>query len=338
MSKTSLPRDLYSVLEISPNASIEVINASYTALKEKTNDPKFLQTLEDTYKILSDETDRDKYNKERFSLDEKKIVGSFRIISKIAEGGYGKTYLGEHILSGMPVCIKHCKKLDAQYQQIMIEEWNAVCNLAHYELPGMRDLVKLPDGTLALVMAYIPGLTLAQLVEKHGRLDPEDVAWIAERILNACRYIHHHGVIHGDIKPQNIIIREENHTIALIDFGLALVKPSAATRSKGHTDYYAPPEQMQGLVLVPESDLYSLGMTMIFALTGKIKCVENRELPVDTPKPLREFIKRLVRQDVTVRPKWDDENLCASIQKVRMEAFGRVESRMKPIGKPDPKA
>lgn len=335
--------DLYSVLEVVPNASNPIIEAAYKTLLNTNPSKKLLEEIEQAYFVLSDATRRKRYDESVYSLDRQKIVGSFRVLSLLAEGGYAKVFLGEHILSGKKVCIKHCKKLSPEYQRILIEEWNTVCDLAHYEIPVMRDLVRLEDGTLALVMSYIPGKTLEQWVQELGRLDAEDVAWIAERALNACRYLHTHGVIHGDIKPQNIIIREENHTVVLIDYGLALAKPIATTRSKGYTDVYAPPEQEKGMTLVPESDFYSLGMTMIFALSGKIAGVERREVPTDTPLPLRNFIRRLIKREVADRPRWEEkdrnigENLCASIQKVRMESFGRIESRMKLIGKPYPK-
>lgn len=327
-------KDLYSLLELAPNATSEVIEAAYKALASSGRHNK--TKLDEAFHILSNADRKKKYDEERFSLEKHKTVGSYRILSPLAEGGYGKTYLGEHVLTGKKVCIKHCKRLDPQYQQIMIEEWNTLCDLAHYEICVMRDLVKLADGTIALIMSYVPGPTLEQLVQKHKKLDPEDVAWIGQRILNACRYIHSHGVVHGDIKPQNVIIREENHTVVLIDFGLSLVKPDSSTKSKGHTDYFAPPEQEKGLVLVPESDFYSVGATMIFALSGNMKCVERREVPADIPAPLCEFISRLTRKDVLARPRWENENLCDTIIRVRQLSFGRAESRMKPIGKPDP--
>lgn len=321
-----MPKDFYGILQVSKSASQEVIKAAYDVSSKSVE-------IEQAYSVLSDAEKKKEYDKAN------KTIGNYRIISLLATGGYAKTYIGEHILTGKRVCIKHCKKLAPEYQKILIEEWNTLCDLAHYELPGMRDLVALDDGTLALVMQYIPGLTLQQLVEKHGRLDAEDAAWICERLFNALKYLHHHGVIHGDIKPQNVIVREENHTIVLIDFGLALVKPGSSTVAKGHTDIYAPPEQVARKTLVPESDFYSLGMTMIYALSGKLKCVEGKELPADVPEAFRKFIGRLVKKEVAARPRWKTviggvptgEDLCETIKQVRMQAFRRTESRMKQI-------
>jgi serine/threonine protein kinase len=79
-------------------------------------------------------------------------------------------------------------------------------DLRHYSIPAARDLIQLDDSTMALVMSYIPGPTLAQVIEKSGRMDAEHVAWISQRILNALMYMHERGIVHGDLKPQNIII------------------------------------------------------------------------------------------------------------------------------------
>jgi serine/threonine-protein kinase len=180
-------------------------------------------------------------------------------------------------------------------------------------------------------MSFIPGPTLAQIVEKHGRLDAEHVAWISQRILNVLVYLHVHGVIHGDLKPQNVIVQPDTHTVVLVDFGLSSVKPTRGTKSKGFTDVFAPPEQLSGGTLIPESDIYSLGMTMLHALCGgDLDRVKDLEVPSDVPEPLCRFIKRLVAEDPLARPK-DAGELFAEIQTVREKAFGRSQSGMKPL-------
>jgi serine/threonine protein kinase len=259
------------------------------------------------------------------------VIGNYRVIEKIAEGSIGTTYKGEHVTLGMPVCIKHCNKIAPEYEEILINETRAMWDLRHYAMPAVRDLVRVKDGSLALVMSYIPGPTLQKLIEKVGALDPEHVAWIAERILNALMYLHYHGVPHGDNNPKNIILQLKTHGVVIVDFGLAQIKPTFDDKSRGYTPLYAPPEQIAGLTLLPESDLYSLGMTMIFALSGGIEAVKRKEVPTNTPEPLARFIRRLIVRDVSHRPKWDDEDLCDTIQAIRVEAFGRHHSGMKPL-------
>jgi serine/threonine protein kinase len=180
-------------------------------------------------------------------------------------------------------------------------------------------------------MSYIPGLTLQQIVEKSGALDAEHVAWITERVLNALSYIHRHGVVHGDLKPQNIIVQPEKHMAVLVDFGLSAVKPSHDSEAKGYTPYYAPPEEIAGKPILPESDYYSLGMTMIYALAGNTDMVEQKRVPAAVPDELCAFIKRMIARDVNNRPQYNKEDLTDVIVDLRRKVFGRARSNMKPI-------
>ena len=329
-------KDLYGLLEVSPRARKEVIDAAFRVLMttyhpdKKGGDEEVAKALNAAHAVLTDKADRAAYDRRREALGGK-IIGGIRIVDMIAEGGFGTTYRGEHLLTGEPVCVKHCSRVSPQDEQVLIQEAKAVWNLRHFALPVMHDLLKLDDGSLALVMSYIPGPTLEQVVKKAGRLDAEHVAWIAERVLNVLMYLHYHGVVHGDLKPQNIIVQPESHSVVLVDFGLAMVKPAAGADSKGYTPYFAPPEEIKGLTLVPESDLYSLGMTMIYALGGGVELVKRIEVPQDTPDPLCEFIRRLIARNVLSRPNWEKENVWETIQAVRKKAFGRAQSGMKAI-------
>jgi serine/threonine protein kinase len=328
--------NLYKLLEVDPNARPEVIQAAYRALM-KIYDPSkpggnnaIAQALNMGYDTLSDPGKRAQYDGRREDNFEGKIIGQYRIFERIAEGGFGYTYKGEHILLKEPVCIKHCSKLDLAANQILLEETKALWDLRHFALPTMRDLLELEDGRLALVMSYIPGETLetrVQGLDKEGkRMKAEEVAWIADRSLNALMYLHYHGVIHGDIKPPNIIMQLDNHMIVLVDFGLALVMPTENSTNKGYQEHYSSPEQISGSTLIPESDLYSLGMTMIYALSGSHEHVMAKEVPANVPEPLCKFIKRLIVRNPLSRPNWDKEDLCDTIRKVRLEAFGREHS------------
>jgi len=170
--------------------------------------------------------------------------------------------------------------------------------------------------------------TLEQIVKKAGKLDPENVCWIVERSVNALKYIHYHGVVHGDVKPQNIIIQPESHNIVLVDYGLSIIRPSSGSGAIGYTPYFASPEQERGDTLLPESDFYSLGMTMIYALGGDIA---TKRVPSNVPDPVCSLIKNLIKYDVSGRPNWESEDLVDTIQTVRKKAFGRTNSGMKPI-------
>ncbi len=329
--KTGNPKiDHYSVLEVSPRASEPVIRAAHESLiVVHGSDKSRLARIKRSYEILSDSARRAEYDKDDDGAG--KVIGDYRIVEFIAEGGFGRTYKAEHILTGEMVCIKQCTRISPQDEAILIAEAKAMWDLRHYSIPALRNVIRLSDGSLALVMSFVPGLTLEKIVDKIGCIDTENTCWIVERILNALMYIHYQGVVHGDIKPQNIIIQPDTHTVVLVDFGLALVKPSGKSDNKGYTKYFASPEAERGETIIPESDFYSLGMTMIYALSGDVEYVAKKNVPDSVPDPLCDFIKKLIVRDVLSRPNWEKEDLCQSIQAVRTKVFGRARSNMKPI-------
>src|SRR3989338_8358848 len=328
--------DLYALLEVSPFASSEVLRATHKALMMKYHpdgngaDEKRAQSVDQAYRILSNDRERARFAqklKDRTGI----TVGPYVIRKLIAEGGFGRTYIGEHTITKLPVCVKDCSAIEPEFDDVLVQEAKAMWDLRHFSIPAVRDILHLENGRLALIMSHIQGKTLEQIVEKAGRLDSEHVAWITERMLNALMYLHHHGVIHGDVKPQNVIIQPESHTVVLVDFGLSVVKQTSHMASKGFTPHYAPPEEVAGQPLLPESDFYSLGMTMIYALSGDHDHVARGNVPKGVPEELCGFIKRLIVRDLLGRPQWQEENLFEEIQKLRVKVFGRSRSGMKKI-------
>ncbi len=322
--------DLYQVLQVSPRAPQEVIDAAHRALlklygpRAAGDNESYARTVNEAYDILSKE--RRKYD--NYCRSPATTIGPYRVMHKVAEGGFGTTYKAEHLLLREYSCLKHCSEISPAAEEILKQETKAIWNLRHYGLPIMRDLLKLDDGSYTLAMSWIEGPTLQQAVEKHGRLDPENVAWITERVLNTLSYLHHHGVIHGDIKPQNIIVQENTHIVVLVDFGLSVVKPSASSISKGYTDLFSPPEQVGGTTLVPGSDFYSLGMTMLYALGGSFDAVARKDVPASLPDPMCNFIRQLIVRNVLERPMHADK-LFEDFERIRLESFGRAHSNMK---------
>lgn len=329
--------DPYRTLEIDKRASDLVIKAAYHALigkhhPDKGGSEKIAKQVNEAYQILSDDDKRREYDREH-SATTGTVIGNYKILEEIAEGGFGITYKGEHTMTKDLVCIKHCSQVSAAHDAVLIQETKAIWDLRHYAMPVMRDLARLDDGSLALVMSYIPGPTLEKIVDKVGKMDPETVAWITDRILNALLYLHHHGVIHGDIKPQNIIIQPESHSVVLVDFGLAMVKPTAKAKSIGYTEVFAPPEQVEAvkknkaLPLLPSSDYYSLGMLMTYALNGG-KDMEKKRVPASVPDPMVNFIASITRKNILERPQ---DDLFDEFVKVRQASFGRTRSGMRNI-------
>ncbi len=331
--------DPYSTLEVHPRASLDVIQAAYRALAKKThpdikggagsNDA--ITRLNAAYAMVHDPDTRKTYDDSRGPKDGT-LIGDYLVQELIAEGGFGKTYKGEQVILKEAVCIKHCSTVSAAHDAILIQEAKAIWDLRHHALPAMRGMYRLEDDSLALVMSYVPGLTLEQTCEKSGKLDAETTAWIAERILNALLYLHMHGVVHGDIKPQNVIIQPDIHAVVLVDFGLAMVKPTSSAKSQGYTPYFASPEQKDGKAMLPASDYYSLGMLMIYAMGG-LDHVKRLEVPDSVPDEICDFIRSMILRDPLARPPHgpDDNNPFVRIQGIREKVFGRRRSGMKPI-------
>jgi len=333
-AKNADPKNYYGLLEVSPRARASIINSAYRTLAKETHpdspggDLARFRAITAAYDVLSNADKRAEYDT-GLRPGVGTVIGNYEVESVIAEGGFGTTYKGRHVITEEPVCIKHCSEVSVMHDAVLIAEAKSIWDMCHYALPAMRDMQRLEDNSLALIMSYIPGPTLEQVVEKAGKLEPEDVAWITDRILNVLLYLHHHGIVHGDLKPQNVIVQPDQHSLVLVDFGLTLVKPTSSTKSMGYTPYFAPPEQIDGNTLLPASDFYSLGMIMIYTLSGgDMKAVEKLKVPTTAPDALCSFIKRLIVKDVLARPQGD---LWEEFREVRKKAFGRDRSGMKPI-------
>lgn len=326
-------KNYYRILEVSPRAGLDVIQAAWKTLSRRAGQgSKEQMLLNEAFGVLSDDSKRAAYDLSlRPPEGQEHYIGNYRILGKIAEGAMGATYRAEHNLCKELVCIKRALYLSPLDEEIMLEEAKALWNLRHWALPAVRDVLRLEDESIAIVMSYIPGRNLQKHVEEKGPVKPEDVSWMAERILNALGYLRDNGTVHGDVKPANIIPVFETHQASLVDFGLSLVKPGRNTANKGYTRLFASPEQLAGRPILPESDLYSLALTMIYALGGD---PAGATIPRHVPTPLRDFIERLLVRDVRNRPRWgsppDGENLCTTLSDVRLAAFGRRGYRETP--------
>ncbi|MDO8599006.1 MAG: protein kinase [bacterium] len=326
--------DCYGLLEVSPQARPEVIRAAHRALMaihhpDRGGDGEVAKRLNAAYEVLSDSGTRREYDRTRTTL-QGTILGAYRVLERIAEGAIGVTYKGEHVLTGLPVCIKHCAWVDAAANEVLLAEAKLMWDLRHFAIPLIRDVTRDAEGRVALVMSYIPGPTVAQLVEKHRRLDVQHVTWIAQRVLNALMYLHDCGVVHGDLKPQNIIVQPEDFIVSVVDYGLAMVKPTAASTSTGYSAFFSPPEQLTPGPLVPASDFYALGMTMVHMLAG-MRGVERKEVPADVPDAICAFVQKLIVHDV-LRRQFAAKQLADELMEIRVQCFGRdAVWKMKPL-------
>ncbi|QEL20991.1 serine/threonine-protein kinase [Limnoglobus roseus] len=221
-------------------------------------------------------------------------LGQYRLRRKLGQGGMGEVYLAEHALLKRPCAVKriHAKYLHNSEQVKRFErEVQITAQLRHPNTVVIFDHGRADDGTFYYVMEYLAGLSLEEIVNRHGSLPPERVVHLMRQVCGALREAHNMGLVHRDIKPSNIVVLPDGspHDQAkLVDFGLVQSltpddDPEARITRDGlivGTPEYMSPEQAQGMTLDERSDLYSLGSVMYFLLTGREAF--HRENPVKT--------------------------------------------------------
>ena len=203
-----------------------------------------------------------------------KRVGSYEFEEMLGQGGMGKVWKGRHTLLDEPIVIKELIINEPEnVEQFKYEAKILYRNIRHPSFPTVKDYFEY-GGHYFLVMDLIPGISMQKLIESHSSLDFDTVCWIADRILAGLVYIHRYGVVHRDIKPSNILLDLTDHRAVLVDFGIAksprIAPKTQKVSKKFFTPHMASPEQYAGAPTTPLSDIYSLGATMYYALTGHL--------------------------------------------------------------------
>jgi serine/threonine protein kinase len=208
--------------------------------------------------------------------------GRYRLRSKLGQGGMGSVYLAEDtLLPGRLVAVKENADSSADAQAQFKREALLLARLRHPNLPQVMDYFIEADGKQYLVMDYVPGDNLLELMRKRqGPLPAAEALAIVEQVMQALAYMHTwrdpdsgrtRPIIHRDIKPANIKRTPEGRVV-LVDFGIAKVDSGTMTgtavSAKALTPGYAPLEQYGGGTDA-RSDIYSLGATLYALLTGK---------------------------------------------------------------------
>ncbi len=250
-----------------------------------------------------------------------KLLEEYDVLKQISEGGFGRIFQAKHVELDELACIKQNITANPENVEMLRTEAKILWKLDEcHSIPGVKGFYRIDEGNALLVMSYIDGKTIDSIVANNSRLHPEDVAWITERLLGALYYAHSSGIVHSDVKPQNVIVEPRKRDIKLIDWGLSVYRPTSRTVPIGSTPAYAAPELMQGKPPIPETDLYGAGIVMLYALGGN---VHTRSFPRDTPQQLVEFGTSLLRYDPKDRPNWDKVNLIEKLSDIRQEVFGR---------------
>jgi len=235
-------------------------------------------------------------------------IGKYRIIAPLGSGGFGTVYLAEDTWIDKKVALKVPHRQNLDFGELLREP-RLLASLSHPNVVAILTAEK-QDNVFFIVMEYVPGDTLEQIIEREGALDLPRVLDYSCQICNAMDHAHRHGVLHRDLRPGNVLITEQG-IAKVADFGTSRFLEIAAhgTTVIGSPPYMAP-EQFQGKAVFA-SDIYSLGVTMYQMLTGT--------LPYDTPGP--GDMDRLVRGELTTPPRARNAKIPKGISDIVMKAM-----------------
>jgi serine/threonine-protein kinase len=227
-----------------------------------------------------------------------RVLGNrYEIHRRLARGGMAQVYLARDRMLDRPVAVKELVPefaTDPSFVERFRREAQAAANLAHPNIVGVYDWGT-QDGTYFIVMEYIDGPSLSQVIRRDGPLHPHRSAELTAEVAAALGFAHSRGVVHRDVKPGNVLLTGSGQA-KVTDFGIAraLSAPDDDLTQAGSvmgTATYFSPEQAQGLPVDPRSDLYSLGVVFYEMVTGRTPFTGDTPLAIaykhvqDPPPP-----------------------------------------------------
>jgi serine/threonine protein kinase len=206
------------------------------------------------------------------------VIGNYRVIEFLGEGGMGTVFVAEHVALGRRYALKALRKRvierDETAAQRFLREARTAARVHHPNIVDVFDFGHLPDGRPYFVMELLEGESLADRVER-GPLPPGEVVAIARQLGDALAAAHDRGVIHADVTPSNVLVvqaGDEKLHVKLVDFGLAELAGEGLRDENPEfvlgTPAYISPEQLRGLAPTDRSDQYGLGAVLFELLTG----------------------------------------------------------------------
>ena len=202
-------------------------------------------------------------------------IGKYKIARLIGEGGMASVYEAEHEMLGTKVAIKVLNPIlsaNAQIKERFRNEAKLMASLDHPNITKVIDFDEQPQ-QLSIVMEYLNGEDLKQKIKRNCPLSEKEITDVFSQTLSAFQYAHEKGIVHRDIKPSNIFILPNNH-VKILDFGIAKLfgqgNEMTQTGTQMGTPIYMSPEQVKAEKSIDHrSDIYSLGVTLFFAINGK---------------------------------------------------------------------
>lgn len=248
----------------------------------------------------------------------KRLDGRYEIMEVIGVGGMAVVYKAFDNIDHRIVAVKILKQeylANEDFKRRFRNESKAIAVLSHPNIVKVYD-VSFGDAIQYIVMEYIEGITLKEYITQQGVVNPREAIYFITQILRALNHAHDKGIVHRDIKPQNILLISDG-TIKVTDFGIARMSENATrTMTDGAIGsvHYISPEQAKGSITDSRTDLYSAGVILYEMLTGKLPFqsdnavsvalmqlqndpVKPREINPSIPKGLEEIVIRAMQKN-----------------------------------------
>ncbi len=246
-------------------------------------------------------------------LTGKVFSGRYEIMDRIGIGGMAEVYRAQDNVLGRRVAVKVMLPhyaADSEFTQRFRQEAAAAANLQSPYIVNVYDWGQ-DEGTYYIVMEFVRGSDLKTAINQRGAINQRKVAEIGAQVCQALTVAHNLDIVHRDIKPQNIMVQPDGN-VKVMDFGIARAKNSVKQKTEAvlGTAHYISPEQAQGKELTAASDIYSLGIAMYEATTGK--------LPFDGPDAVNVAMRQVSEMPVPpseinprIDPDLEDIIMCA---------------------------
>lgn len=251
------------------------------------------------------------------------ISGRYELKEIVGTGGMSVVYRAWDLKYNREVAVKVLRREyieDEDFIRRFNHEAQAASKMSHPNIVNMLDVGQ--DGEIRyIVMEYVKGQTLKELIRKSGRIRPARAVQMTMRILAAVDHAHRNHIVHRDIKPQNILV-DENGVVKVADFGIARLTTSSSTLTQNDGNvlgsvHYFSPEQANGLVADEKSDLYSVGVVLYEMVTGQV--------PFDGDSPISVALKHVreaPRSTRTLNPE-----ISRGLDEVILKALDKDSSR-----------
>ena len=201
------------------------------------------------------------------------VLGVYELVDVLGQGGMSVVFKGKHKMTEQEVALKILPPELAAHSQVksrFLEEAKALAALDHPNIVHLYNFGQ-ENGFFVLAMQYVQGKTWERMILEKKYLDWRASCRIAVDVLRALEYAHGRGVVHRDMKPSNVLVRESDGAATVMDFGIAKMTTSTKLTATGQTMgtvRYMSPEQVRGHEVDARTDIYSLGATLYESLTG----------------------------------------------------------------------